>query len=830
MKTTAIITRLMSKMLAMAGMALLLTACSDEVVNELQSNDAAFTTNGSGSLENLEQYSYTMPFKVTAEGDWRVEMAFNEGHQICYALPDHGRGPATIKLCVLDNWTDERRTGEMTITDSEHPQHPQMYKLGQKCNLDNGVTRRAAGDSKLVIPDKGNRIYGVGYGYNIYEPAGSGLSLNPIVKIESLKDAGIFAIDGAEMDYHIIECSGNTYRELSNDFKTQASAKGKGFGFEGEINASFHANNFNNSKSDYALNIIEVKKCKAELTNCNRLNLMQEFMCDEAFCNINGLPYDSPTAKRKLNIVAYPSTPDGLYRLVKDYGTHLVLRATLGGKLRFATTIDVSKVTGSYDLKTFAKLSYKGKLGEAGGNINDEFKTSFNSNATAIDTRVTAVGGTVEAANNVTDGKKESIDKWKSTLNEVENCKIVAIDNNVLIPLWELVDDRTAEGQARKQALKDYIELGGLLGRMSEDYRSNENYVCSTVSHIMLDQLPTGIGPESTRVRDVYMSGKHVARLCFEFMPQINKEQPVWIVYPVSENNVKYNIGFWPGDANRKPCRICTTDNSVITEELDDYNAQKHEEIYLSGSNFYVTYKDSAKLSDVTIGETIIRDAYAKAPCWNAESQSEQIYNYPIVKIFGRIWMRKCYNGSLKDLNESVALHGYYTNRIGCGLHFEKYENTYCTNAEEEDHVNEIWRIAQYSDYKNLLNGLKTGGINTPVSVMAAGGSNKDLTGFILTWDGWGSVIRQSSKKMSQVQINGKTYKITDSLPGGTTSSSQSSVRYWAFGKKNLKDENYFDTGYLEFTNGGVVEEHTLYDTTDDLYRIRYAIPVSYQK
>ena len=809
----------------MASIAFLFTACNDDIASEMQSFDAYYAGADGGSLENLEQYSYTVPVEVTSEGDWRVELSFNEGHQICYAIPDHGHGPAKIKLCVLDNWTDERRTGEMTITDSEN-QHPQVFKLGQKCNRDNGVTR-AGGDNKLVIPDKGNRIYGVGYGYNIYEPAGSGLSLNPIVKIESLKDAGIFAIDGAEMDYHITECSGSTFRELSNDFKTQASAKGKGFGFEGEINASFHANNFNNSKSDYALNIIEVSKCKAELTNCNRLNLMQDYMCDEAFCNINGLPYDSPTAKRKLNIVAYPSTPEGLYRLVKDYGTHLVLRATLGGKLRFATTIDVSKVTGSYDLKTFAKLSYKSKLGEAGGNINDEFKSSFDCNTSAIDTRVTAVGGTVEAANNVTDGKKESIEKWKNTLNEVENCKIVGIDKSVLIPLWELVDDRTPEGQTRKQAIKDYIELGGLMGRMSEDYRSNENYVCSTVSHIMLDQLPTGIGSEPTRIRDVYMSGKHVARLCFEFMPQINKEQPVWVVYPVSENNVKYNIGFWPGDANRKPCRICTTDNSVITEELEDYKARKHDEIYLSGSNFYVTYRDSVKLSEVTIGETVIKDSYATAPFWNADTQSEQIYNYPIVKIFGRIWMRKCYNGNLKDLNEDVALHGFYTNRVGCGLHFEKYENTFSTHAAEEDHVNEIWRIAQYADYKNLLDGLKIGGINAPISVMAIGNGNKDLTGFNLTWDGWGHVVRQSSKKMTQVVINGKTYDI-NKVP--MTSDGGSSVRYWAFGKQNLKDENFDVPRYLEFTSGGDVEAHTLYVTTDDLYRIRYAIPVSYQK
>ena len=109
---------MMSGALAMASIAFLFTACNDDLASEIRSLDDYFAGNDDASLENLEQYSYTVPFEVTAEGNWRVDLSFNEGHQICYALPDHGHGPTQIKLCVLDNWTDERRTGEMTITDS----------------------------------------------------------------------------------------------------------------------------------------------------------------------------------------------------------------------------------------------------------------------------------------------------------------------------------------------------------------------------------------------------------------------------------------------------------------------------------------------------------------------------------------------------------------------------------------------------------------------------------------------------------------------------------------------------------------------------------------
>ncbi len=127
---------------------------------------------------------------VTAKGDWKIDFEF-DGRQICYAHPSEGHGPQEVKICVLDNWTDEHRTGKMTITDSENPQQPQVIQLGQKCNLDNGITRGEGGS--FVTPNKGNRIYVVGYGYNMYKPLKEAVSMAPIVKVEALKDKGDFS-------------------------------------------------------------------------------------------------------------------------------------------------------------------------------------------------------------------------------------------------------------------------------------------------------------------------------------------------------------------------------------------------------------------------------------------------------------------------------------------------------------------------------------------------------------------------------------------------------------------------------------------------------------
>ena len=93
-----------------------MTACSDDL-NEF--GTAATETAVAGSdLMNLEQHSYTVPVEIQNEGAWKVDFRFSDDNRhFCYALPAEGVGPQTIKLCVLDNWTDERNAAEMVITD-----------------------------------------------------------------------------------------------------------------------------------------------------------------------------------------------------------------------------------------------------------------------------------------------------------------------------------------------------------------------------------------------------------------------------------------------------------------------------------------------------------------------------------------------------------------------------------------------------------------------------------------------------------------------------------------------------------------------------------------
>ena len=228
------------------------TACSDELAETGNGNSPLTDNTEGGSLSALEQYSYAVPYEVKAQGKWKISFQFNEGHEICYALPSEGEGPATVKICVLDNWTDEQRTGVMTVTDMATGKSTSV-DLRQKCNTDYGTR---AGN--LVTPEKGNIIYGVGYGYNIYKPLSKAITLNPILRVEEFKDTkvDVFVTEGVDAKFEYQQYTGSTLKEISSDFKAKASATGKGFGFEGEVGATFNMKNTSSSSHEYAISTV----------------------------------------------------------------------------------------------------------------------------------------------------------------------------------------------------------------------------------------------------------------------------------------------------------------------------------------------------------------------------------------------------------------------------------------------------------------------------------------------------------------------------------------------------------------------------------------------
>ena len=680
------------------------TSCQQDTIEEKQVNAQAMSLlNYSTDLQSLDNISYEVPFEVKAKGDWRIDFDFEDGSSFCYAYPKQGKGDTTIKICVLDNATDQHHTGEMTITDFGDNSRQTVVKLGQKSQLEG--TRA----DKLIT---GNRIYGVGYGYNIVT---NEIANNQIVAIANAIAKKRLTSDGIDAEYKIRDYRGSCFSQLCNDLKADAKFSGKFFNFKAEAGASFNAKTLQESNHDYVISMIDVTKTKAHL----ELNLAEcmddEFMNDAAYNALNGI---SVTTKkgRKLK-TPYPSTNEGFKRLIRDYGSHLLTRVDLGGKMKYSTTIDLSKVENEYSLNAYAKCSYKNKHVKIEAKVSDDLAKQYKTNSSAINTTLTIKGGSPTCVTSLqADDSDANMDAWIKSLSENQNLIVVNLPEAKMIPLWDLVseaEDRgDVKGAERKRLLKEYMENG----QMQRDFSADDKGITQQMgqmAHITgLDRMIED-SERGTLIKDLYIGSTKVARVCSEFIPKFSTSERSIVIYPVSDNWAKYNMGFFIGNKAWRPQYICwKNEGNPIVTPVENTKPGMITELYLSGSSFYapndpVVTEATEKKTDVTV-----KDAYMQGPTmW--EDGTEHPHDYSIVKIFNRIWQRTAYN----QLVNKRAVN---------------YMPEDCEKFSVKN-----WHMATVEDFDNLQKGLTGNNISLPVLYMSNIEGGKDLTGFNCYWTGW---------------------------------------------------------------------------------------------
>jgi uncharacterized protein (TIGR02145 family) len=747
-----------------------LTACSDELNNEVQSFDGPKSE--SFEFTNLEQYSYSVPVKVNVEGDWEIDLQFNdEENEFCYVSPSKGHGPAEIKLCVLDNWTNQRNEGKMTIRDLNNSNNNQSFRLMQKCNLDNSKymalrsrTRgegddAAASESKSGI-EQGDIIYGVGYGYNVtMKPGIDAIASNPIIALELLKEDGKKygygpKVTSCATNVRVSTFTGSTISEVTKNMEISASLKGSKGGFAAEAGATFTESQQKSTTDMYAFTAVDVTVRKAYLAGIDGESVF-EYMTPNAKRAIQG------TGTRK----TYASTPEGFKRLFKDYGTHLIVRTNLGGRLRLATTVSKSVAKSDREVKAHANCSYKNKLLESTINSSAGFKSTYEKNKKYVETNISAAGGSIEQAVKLSGVEKENseaTDAWLTSLSNNEHLTVVGFGDDKavqMIPLYELVDTEKEGGQERYDKMKEYMEHG-----MMQDnaYDGTQTYTTGDILKInilSINEMQTKYGKvnpmgEYTLVYEVWnkQSDRMEAVICSEYIPQINTTGMVQTIYPVdNSNNADFRRGRFLGDESRQACDILWNDNGTVTINNKAEKKGKESTIYFLGGEFF-TVNDASSLGDATIVNATITGKYLEAKMFNGQEciyglvkESNQTgpkwkydesfvskesydnnYHYPLVKIGNRIWTREDFAGNIPHGENAY-------NRWG--VKADGYGMVYYTNgAIQHMSAPKGFHIAKKSDFENLKSLINSKLGSKSIGEMMQTGGN---TGFEMQWMGW---------------------------------------------------------------------------------------------
>ena len=702
-------------------------------------NTNASQTIGDGDIL-VEGHAYTMPFTVKANGKWRIE----QDRYFFTLSEEEGIGPKVIKIYVQDNRYDERKQGHMTIitTDAQGREQRQVLEIVQK-GANESMTR-----SISLVPTS-NRVYSIGYGYSTLKGYNNHNAItSKILDVNKLLDQEKFTQSNlnAEITYehytansrdglvnamcdslgHMLSYipkqeSSDTKEQVSSDTPKQKDAKKLTLPFTFEVGAAFGMDNNQTECHDYAISYLNygVRRMQIE----PGIGMLRKYINEDAAMAIDG------------EMETYKGT-EGIRNLIRDFGTHVVKGARVGGRIRSTLDVKADSVSNTYDLELYARIA----LGEVDLlNCSDTFRKNYQKDMTHIKHNFTVIGGSKDCTDKMTKALTPGLlDEWKASLKDTAQV-MVGFDEGDLIPIYEL-----ASTEARKEEIRNYMEGQGP-GTMSADYATPET---GTVTEI---EVPAFAANSETLVKNIMLSGEKVGIACSEYIPQLNKDERVIVIYPVIDGKLALNKGVFLGDEEHKPSRVSWNKDSAepkITPYVQ-LGYGKAAKLYLRGGSV------STKLAKgQEARKAKLQDAYMEG-----QDDMNDAKDYPLVKIFNRIWTREDYQGRVDDGLSKCS--GYYTDKSIAGSGILG------------------WEIASDKDFEQLKNGIAAGGTNSmPVNLLVNKGKAKE-TGFDLKWNGYmrtGSVQGAGEEMQYLVQIEGKSgaYGYVDINKGGTFDINQS--------------------------------------------------------
>lgn len=566
--------------------------------------------------------------------------------------------------------------------------------------LDEWNYREHGGASTLSVS---NRIYGVGYGYNFILEHSKAVSGAPIIDESLIETRKLSATNGVDAEIHIKTYTGSSLTEVSNNFSSKAEVSGGAFGFKGEVKAAFSMNNQRSTMYEYALTVADVKLTTVELG----ADLGELMECrNKRFVQ---------AVEGKLS--CYQGRK-GLFNLVNNFGTHLILSAKLGGRLRYANIIDVSKVKGVYDLSAFAQASYNKFSFNAQASVEDKYQKSFEENKNNVITIITAIGGTPETVTKLGHNPGENdFKEWRETLGKdnYQNTGVVEIVKTV--PIWDLVGD-----DKRSKEIQDYIMNGDYERDMAKNYDFREGVMgqIKSVKNLFTEEDKKN----GTLIKKLDINGDVVAMACQEFIPQLNSQNRSIVLYPVVNNKPKLNLGYFIGNDSKYPQRVCwdsahTEPTFIPITRNKTLGAQ--DELYLLGCSFLHKDNDAETIKSGQVREMTWKGAYMTARGLNSKGELEEEHNYPLVKIFNNIWTREDLSieipGATKKNSDNQVFYNYIF------MVEERYRKNVPTG----------WTFASDAIFRSLKNELENRYIQRPAIELAEGG----VIGFNARMSGW---------------------------------------------------------------------------------------------
>ncbi len=412
---------------------------------------------------------------------------------------------------------------------------------------------------------------------------------------------------------------------------------------------------------------------------------------------------------KKINKASGADRATLIRKMLDEYGTHVIVQASLGGSIDLAVTCSRNLVTS---LEETTETIFKTLVGtqstsDVMKSVNSSLSSSYAINICggAADARM-ALEEDVKtlSATGTNFLSSQLLNEWlgsitQASLYDSEKRKNLETVDFSFIPIWELFADKNVSN-----------EILSVVTFMADDEKNVFSDAELGIDNYALPLTPSlmnfGTGSDASLVRVASCNGVPVAEICNEFVPHIRSDRRITVVYPIANGISRITMGLFPGDGEYRPAYLSFADGDVYVNPIEGYGtADKLDTLYYLHGTLYAE-NQGIQLSQ---GKFTSKDHKLQF------ADSKQAY--PAVKIGNGYWTR-CDIKEYMDWGYTDMYGKFrYADKMVDGYEFARI---YYTQAQEFMTLNQKvydnqrhpvngrdrWYVPRISDKNNLENYL----------------------------------------------------------------------------------------------------------------------------
>jgi hypothetical protein len=290
-------------------------------------------------------------------------------------------------------------------------------------------------------------VYVLGYGYDYFDNYADPY----MVRAQIFSQDSLLKYDMVEIQK--IESSifktteGRTISEYISNFSLEAHVEGHYKGFSGSAGVNFKSSNYSNSKFNFATVSSIIRKYY--------IQVKPDYTISET------KPFLNPRFISRLNDANF--SPAELFEM---YGTHVMTKLTVGGRLDFNVTAREDSLSNGRSIGAYANFAYNGLVGGGSGSVNVMSEQEANAFNSSSEKTLQVYGGASEFGQGIINAQQ--YDAWvESVADNMVLCDYGPKNNSGLIPIWYYCENASRRSELIA-AFDDWAESKNLA--ITNDY------------------------------------------------------------------------------------------------------------------------------------------------------------------------------------------------------------------------------------------------------------------------------------------------------------------------------------------------------------------------